>query len=115
MTVKMIEKWEEERKEMEKTKAVNENEYSRAIAEIEKYMRNITSLKEKLKQMGIAANQTTTIYEERIKELSKKNKEKDSRLAKLEINNTRMETIKNELEKRVKIIKVGERKSKEEK
>ena len=47
--------------------------------------------------------------------MSKKNKEKDARLAKLEIKNTRMETINIELEKRVKIITVGERKSKEEK
>ena len=115
MAVKMIEKWEEERKEMEKTKAVKEKEYSRAIDETEKHIRNITSLKEKLKGMRVAVTQTTTIYEERIAELTKKNKEKDARLAKLEVHNTHMEAINNDLEKRVKIITVGKRKLKEEK
>ena len=64
--------------------------------------------------MRIAANQTATIYEERIAELSKKNEEKDARLAKLEVHNTRIEAI-NDLEKRVKIITVGERKLQKEK
>ena len=46
---KVIEKWEVERKELEKAIQIKDKEYSRAIEETDKNMRNIASLKEKLK------------------------------------------------------------------
>ena len=111
LAVKMIEQWEKDKKELEKEKPLKEEEYSRAVDDWQKSQLNNTSLKEKLKRMKTAAND----YEQQIREASRKNEEKEARLAKLEQLNTRMEMVNNELERKVEMIAVAKRKSREEK
>ena len=121
MACKVIEKWEVEKKELEKAIQTKDKEYSRAIEETDKNMRNIASLKKELKSFKVAANQSARLteeriaeYEERVAELKRKIDEKDARLGKLEIHNKRMEEINCDLEKRVKVMTVAERKLQQE-
>ena len=110
-----------EKKELGKAIQAKEKEYSRAIEETDKNMRTITNLKKEMKGFKVAANQSARLTEERIKEndkrvaeLKRKVDEKDARLGILKLHNTHMESINCDLEKRVKVMTVAERKMQEE-